>query len=174
MWVSPTNTTGPYGISNVIALESMGKQLENCKQLAYAANTLKGERIHWEYWVRFTLHMGTRTIRDNIAANSGIDIEGFYTECQLLQFAMLWIGQNCMAGRKTANGVTVPDPLPSSVLAVLHDVARIHKRKGIQMAKVDLKSVHDGLCRQYKSKWGIDALQPRSHGAVGFRQTQEG
>ena len=113
----------------------MTQQLEQCKQSAYAANTVKSEYTHWQYWVRFTLFMGTRPIRDNIAANSGLDIAGFHTECQLLQFAMLWIGQNCMMGRKTVNGVPVPDPLPSSVLAVLHDVARVTNGKAYTWQK---------------------------------------
>jgi site-specific DNA-cytosine methylase len=156
-------TAGKYGISNSAAAAAMQQQVSACLKEAFAPNTLKSEGTHWSYWLRYTAYLGTATLRDNVAANLGIDVNGHYTEQQILRFAPLWIGQNCMKGRRVVDGATVPDPLPDSAMQVVHTISRIHHRHGLQLAKVNFKHLLDGMCRGYKRTYGLLALQQQSH-----------
>ena len=102
-------------------------------------------------------------MRDNIAANVGLDVQGHKVETELLEAAIPWISQNCMRGRKRdKDGNLVPDPQPDSLIQVMQTISRVHARAGITMAKVKWKNILNGMMDEYIHKYGVKALQPQS------------
>ena len=105
--------------------------------------------------------MGTTPLRADAAANAGFDMDGHSRETLLLAIAVPWVYEHMQGRRRDASGVLLP-PLPSSVLNVLRNVRRAHKRLGITMAPLTLAvQATERLIQRYRDEHGPEALQPR-------------
>ena len=153
-----------YSINNALMAASIESEIKAITDRGPAILTTKEEETHWRYWCAYTAALETNSTRNNTAANSGADPEGHQNEINILRYAPIWIAQNCMAGRKTTNnGMATKRPTPHSALQVINSVMRIHKRRGITMARVSWRPILDGMCRQYTQEYGVSALQPKHH-----------
>jgi site-specific DNA-cytosine methylase len=150
-------STTPYEINNPLAADAIRGEINAVAAKSSSILTTKVEEAHWRYWCQYTAFLQTNSIRDNVAANTGLDPVAHHNEVAILQYAPIWISQNCMEGRKQSK------PTPQSALQVISSVSRIHRRKGIEMAKVSWKDVLNGLCRDYAQEYGVSALQPNHH-----------
>jgi hypothetical protein len=150
-------STTPYEINNPLAADAIRGEINAAAAKSSSILTTKVEEAHWRYWCQYTAFLQTNSIRDNVAANTGLDPVAHHNEVAILQYAPIWISQNCMEGRKKSK------PTPQSALQVISSVSRIHRRKGIEMAKVSWKDVLNGLCRDYAQEYGVSALQPNHH-----------
>jgi site-specific DNA-cytosine methylase len=160
----PPHTRSRYAIHNIPMATSMESNIDAVVGKGPAILTTREEESHWKKWCEYTAALKTASIRDNTAANSGADPVGHKTELQILRLAPIWIAQNCMEGRKVlSSGATINRPTPQSAIQVVNSVIRIHKRKGITMAKVSWKPILDGMCREYVQEYGVSALQPKHH-----------
>ena len=155
----------PYAVNNPAAADTMKSQVEAVVMKSPSILTTKVEATHWRYWCQYTTFLQTSSIRDNISANTGADSAAHQNEVAILRYAPIWIAQNCMEGRKKKQGTLGPisRPTPQSALQVISSVTRIHRRKGIEMAKVSWKEVLNGMCREYTQQYGVSALQPEHH-----------
>ena len=149
----PSNMEGLQG-----AVESMLRDLE----LSAPENTADNEASSWRrYWEPYCRLMGTTPLRADAAANAGFDMDGHSRETLLLAIAVPWVYEHMQGRRRDASGVLLP-PLPSSVLNVLRNVRRAHKRLGITMAPLTLAvQATERLIQRYRDEHGPEALQPR-------------
>ena len=161
----PEMARSQYSINNATAAATINDNISSLVAKSPSILTTKMEESHWRYWCTYTNYLQTSSIRDNAAANSGMDASAHQTEISILKFAPIWIAQNCMEGRKGtgALGQSITRPTPQSALQVMSSVSRIHRRKGITMATVSWKDVFDGMCREYVQDYGVSALQPQHH-----------
>lgn len=161
----PEMARSQYSINNATAAATINDNISSLVAKSPSILTTKMEESHWRYWCTYTNYLQTSSIRDNAAANSGMDASAHQTEISILKFAPIWIAQNCMEGRKGtgALGQSITRPTPQSALQVMSFVSRIHRRKGITMATVSWKDVFDGMCREYVQDYGVSALQPQHH-----------
>ena len=116
-------------------------------------NTSINEASNWRHWVDFCAYMHTAPWRDDHVANSGG--EGHSREVNLLALALLYIYARMRPAKRTPNKA----PKPSSALAVLRGVRRIHKRMGHTMADLGLATrLAAALSDEYVLEHGPEAL----------------
>jgi hypothetical protein len=116
-------------------------------------NTAVNEAANWRHWVDFCASMNTSPWRDDAVANAGG--EGHAREVNLLALGLLHI----YARMRPAKRSPAKAPKPSSALAVLRGVRRIHKRLGHTMADLGLATrLAAALSDEYVLEHGPEAL----------------
>jgi site-specific recombinase XerD len=134
----------------------MTQLLDTVDDGAYHPSTKKKDERHWNrYWVPICTYLSTEPLRDYPKAVSGEDPQLKKREEHLLCMALVLI-YNLMRPRK----VTAPAPKPSSALAVLLGVRRVHKFVGAEMISLNsLMPTMKGLYRRFIQLHGVEALR---------------
>jgi hypothetical protein len=116
-------------------------------------NTAANEASNWRHWVTFCTHMNTSPWRDDAIANGGGD--GHAREVNLMALALLFIYKNMRPSKRTPSKA----PKPSSALAVLRGIRRLHKRMGHEMVDLGLATrLAAALADEYVLEHGPEAL----------------
>ena len=116
-------------------------------------NTAVNEASNWRHWVDFCATMRTSPWRDDATANGGGD--GHAREVNLLALGLLHIYARMKPGKRSPG----KPPKPSSALAVLRGVRRIHKRLGHTMVDLGLATrLAAALSDEYVLEHGPEAL----------------
>ena len=106
----------------------------------------------------YTKALGIDTIRSDMPAHSGADVDGFALECAYVAGALPWI----MMRMEPAKGSSTP-PKPTSGLKVIGHVRRVHLKRYHFPHFVPLTAAVmacDGLCKRYIEVNGPDSLMP--------------
>ena len=114
------------------------------------------ESSNWRHWVAFCAHMNTSPWRDDVAANRGGP--GHDREVHLLALGLLYIYARMKPAKRSPNR----PPKPSSALAVLRGVRRMHKRMGYDMVPLTMAvRLAAALADEYVLEHGPEMLQPQ-------------
>jgi hypothetical protein len=125
-------------------------------EAAYANNTNKKDRGHFEAWRGVCARLGTSPWRIDVSANLGIDREGYREEIFLLVLALVMLYDNMMPRRRSD-----PAADPRSAVQKLRGVARRHKVHLYPMAPLEYAVLAcKGLMRRYISLHGVRGLLP--------------
>ena len=175
----PSTQAADFGLSLAHDLKADGSQwalkpadierLESACILMYArmeqsapASTLNVDKSHWVWWTRWCDTWNTPTMRTDYKANMGHDWTGARREAFLQAAAMPWI-----LARMTARGREFP--LPTSALAVILGVRRIHKRLGYDSIPFrQVSMVLKALLHEYCEEHGPESLIPHRKSALPF------
>ena len=123
---------------------------------AYAESTLQRDCSHWKRWVQFCAKLGTPFIRDDVAANMGIDIAGYARERRLVALFVLHTIRTMAPRTKTD-----PCPCPESARNTFAGVRRRHaiETDGIQLIETkEVSIVIKAMLRIFVEKHGADVL----------------
>ena len=111
--------------------------------------TRKQDRSNWRVWATTTALLGADAIRKNVSASTGADLLGYRREIALTQMVfMFWV-------------IMSPQFKPSSMLARLRGVSRVHK-KSLNLPFVSLSSVVDlckGVVQEHIDENGPESLE---------------
>lgn len=123
------------------------------------ATTLNQEASNWKWWLRYCEAMNWPPVLSNMAAASGVDQDAFALYQAFVSGALPWIYERM----PSAKGRSDP-PKPTSALAVLTGVRRVHLKRFNLPHFVPLTTAVqacDGLIRKYMEEHGPEALQPQ-------------
>ena len=73
-----------------VDLGALTTKVADALRASYADSTNSVDTSHWRAWVRMTTDLGTTPVRDDVAANTGADPEGYRLELILMDMALLY------------------------------------------------------------------------------------
>lgn len=118
------------------------------------AGTLKQDKSHWRWWVRWCKTWNTPPMRTDYKANMGADWVGARREAFLQAASLPWI-----LCRMKARGRAFP--LPTSALQVILGVRRVHRRLGFELTPFrQVTSILKQLMHDYCERHGPESLLP--------------
>jgi hypothetical protein len=137
-------------------LQSMLEEVNEYMGDSFAESTSRTDKYHLDAWAKVCEELGTPRWRTDMAANMGLDPNGYRREQLLAAIAYLRMYQR-MSPRSHKHAF----PNPRSCMQKLYAVARAHKKIGFQMAPFTLAvRVMAGMLQRYVENNGTDALQP--------------
>jgi len=123
-------------------------------------NTMRHDQSAWNKWAAFCRLKGVQPLRMDQAANTGLDLQGQYEE-QMLQIEFIMWQEEWVQGRPSQGAAR--KALPSTLLANLRSVRRIHRKMRLPMAPVPtLADIEKGLNASFAEKYGAGALRRKA------------
>lgn len=100
---------------------------------SYAPSTNRTDKYHLQAWQRACVKMGTPMWRTDMAANLGVDPNGYRRELMVIACGILLMYVEMQPRSRKDKAAN-----PRSVLAKLYGVARKHKKRGLITASFAL------------------------------------
>ena len=134
--------------ANPAIVRSSCEMLVSMLEGAVPDNTAKQEASNWRMWLRYCAWWGTSPIRASAVETP--------TEMLLVSLAVPWFLEHM----RWAPGSTTP-PKPTSALAILRGVRRMHVRLGMPFAPLAAAARATAFkLKEYVERHGHDALMP--------------